>query len=577
MSPPPRIEAEDYLNSHALRGSKKKHPNRRGVASKVSPLAIHGQLLQPPAVQGQDEQPHPHHATGKGKPATAVSEADPGKLPNADQPHQLPSSIMTTVLDDQRQSEVVEGPSPISSVQINESPAVISLRRLSEHGGDRRSSVSKDADKPWQSLRGMLEAMFTASDVGTSNQKQSDGGQTTPQQGISRRNTASREQDRRRLRKTETSAGMLGLEIPAIITLRKATGLFQIGAGPEAAMHIPTEISPDCREGSISSPSTCTLVGIDSRLLGGKDQTTERQDGALTRKVSPGITNGPELLVSRPSKESASEDGRQRSMAETAITVANTFPSPAILASPTGTTSSNTEAERRFSVVHIKSRKSLHQVIWCEDDTSSSSATSSDSLSLTRSESSMIPGISEKSLVKKSAATSKASTRQNSNPTLSKEISLASDALVKAEKSVPVDTTRTPPEGQMLQWSWSLDEDAPYDPMDTSDAAKTSHSILQSQGQPQADASFAATVDIPRLFIPNDDEDPLTRHQPLAVSRRGSFMLDTSSLASMTAEREAGSRRSISIDPLKFSRLGDGGVIDDRNGGQISRRFSRVA
>ena len=581
MSPPPRLEAEDYLSSLA---GKKKHSSRPGPLAKTSPLVGPRQPFHLPDAQRSDERtlsPDP-----VSKPMVGIIASAPNVkavLCDVDDETQrlrqppYPSLITT---DSQKPPEETERPPMCHTQEINESPAVIALRRLSEFGGDSRARVSSEVSTISQPLVGVLGSLITMTDINTPDLKQSDEDQITTnlKHGLRKRSTASQDQDQRRLGKNNLSAAFLGLDIPTTITLRKATGLFQIGPGldPRTDAHMLADQPHRTREGSTSSPTTCILVGFDSRSLSSTDQITNRQNDDYSHKPSSDKANDCGLSVSNSLLNiSMSSDNRRQSLAETAVTVSNAFPSPAILASPLDNPSSVQEVERRFSVVHIKSRKSLHQVIWREDDTSSSSETSSKSVSPTRPASIQQPEASENSPVDKSPASSKTNVRQVSSPALSEHQALTPDALLTAEKLIPFKAAEVHPQSQMLQWSWGGADDVLYDPMDCSKAAKSSHGTPEKHDQSEASAPGTTVSAVPRLSIPTDVEAPDSRLPP-GIPRRGSFVVDTTSLASITSEREVGSRRSISITPFMLSRLGVGGPPDDHDGGHASRRFSRV-
>ncbi|KAL8926970.1 MAG: hypothetical protein Q9172_001563 [Xanthocarpia lactea] len=563
MSPPPRLEAEDYLSSLA---GKKKHSSRPGALAKTSPLVGPRQPLHLPNTLRSDERTLSHDPVSNSKVGIIASAPNvKAVLYDVDDEtqrlRQPPYPCLITT-DSQETPEETERSSMCLTQEINESPAVISLRRLSEFGEDSRARISSEISKTSQLIQSDEDQITTNS-----------------KHGLRKRSTASQDQDQRRLGKIELPAAFLGLDIPTTITLRKATGLFQIGPGldPGTDAHILADQSHHTKEGSTSSPTTCILVGFDSRSLSSTDQITNSQNDDYPHKPSGDKANDCGLSESHSLFNlSMSSDSRRQSLAETAVTVSNVFPSPAILASPLDNSSSVNEVERRFSVVHIKSRKSFHQVIWREDDTSSSSETSSKSVSPTRPASIKQPEASENSSMDKSPASSKNNVRQSSSPALSEHRALTPDALLTAEKLMRFKAAEVQPQGQMLQWSWGVADDVLYDPMDCSKAAKSSHGTPEQHDQSEASAPGTMASAVPRLSIPIDVEAPDSRLSP-GIPRRGSFVVDTTSLASITSEREAGSRRSISITPFMLSRLGVGGPTDDHDGGHASRRYSRVA
>ncbi|KAI4262535.1 MAG: hypothetical protein L6R42_002293 [Xanthoria sp. 1 TBL-2021] len=570
MSPPPRLVAEDYLTSS---GGKKKHSSRSGAVSKGSPLVLQGLPLHRPATPESDERPHSPNAASKDEVDIIASASNVKASKVHDQTQQqrwLPSPFSSTT-NTQNPLKEVERPSMRFPREINESLAVVSLKRLSEFVGDTTANLSSETDEVSQPSLGVLGSLFRKSDMDPPDPKRSDDDQTstTPWYGIRRRSTAPLGRDKRQSRKNETSPAILGLEIPATITLRKATGLFQLGPDPASDDPALTDQLNRTREGSITSPTICTLVDFDSRSLSNPDNDHQQ-------KGSNDTANGSGLFVSNlSSKRLMSSDSRRQSLAETAITFSNIFPSPAILASPVSGPSFINEAERRFSVTHIKSRKSLHQVIWREDDISSSSETSSKSSSLTRPASIKLPDTSENSPEGIPPASSKPDPRHSSSPTLSEPGALTPDGPVTIEKLATSNAAERQPKGQMLRWSWAVAEDAPYDPTDSSEAAKSLHCTLDRHDEAKDHAPFGTMPTIPRLSIPVDEGSPAPSLS-LGISRRGSFAVDTTSLASTTREREAGNRRSISITPLMLPRLGDGDANNSHDDRQAIRRCSRV-
>ncbi|KAL8786786.1 MAG: hypothetical protein Q9213_002607 [Squamulea squamosa] len=570
MSPPPRHEAEDYLSSY---GGRKKHPGRPAAVSKTSPLGVPSHSSQRPAAQDSDEGHLAHEATNRSKVGVVTSasnvKATIHNVDNQTQQQGLLGTTFHTAADSHGPPDDIGQPLMVPSQASSQSPAVVSLRRLSVLEGDRQVSVASETNRTSQPSLGVIGSLFNKNDKTSSDSKQSDDDQLNQQPAIKRRSTASRDQDKRRGRNAETSAAILGLKIPATITLRKATGLFQLSPSQEAAAHTFADASHFDRKESTSSPTTCTLVGFDSRSLRDPGGLSSPDQDYNMYEPTNSTANKLELCLSTPgSKALMSGDSRPQSLAETAVTIANTFPSPAILASPTGKSYPAEETERRFSVVHIKSRKSLHQVIWREDDSSSSSGTSSKSVSPTRSISNNIPEGYEHNTVKHSPASSKASVQQRSSPPLSTHGIFEPNTLVTAEKLVPPNAPKARLEGQMLQWSWGVADDVLYDPVDSSDPVDRLDPV-------EGHTTFATGSAVPRLSIP-DDEGPSATHSSPGISRRGSFVLDTTSLASRMPEREAGNRRSISITPLMLARLGDGAIDSIYSGSNANRRFSRV-
>ncbi|KAI4272165.1 MAG: hypothetical protein LQ337_005479 [Flavoplaca oasis] len=565
MSPPPRLEAEDYLNSH---GGKKKHSSRLAATPKGSPLALHDLPIHRPTPPESDER----SPRSPGKDETEInSKASDGKgtIHNVQSQTQkqcwLPSPFSPGINTQNFHGEI-GGSFEYSTHEINQSPAVASLKRLNESGG-----VATELDEVLHPSLSALGPNPKESNLDSPDAKQSDDDlvKLIPWYGIRRRSTAPRDRAKQRLRKDETSATTLGLEIPATITLRKATGLFQLG--PDIASDIPilTDEINGTMEGSTASPASCTLVNFDSQSLNNHDYDHLYQ-------ATSGTTSGCGFSMSdMSSMKLMSPASRRQSLAETAVTVSNTFPSPAILASPISGPSSRNEAERRFSVVNIKSRKSFHQVIWRENDTSSNSEKSSSSSSLTRSASDHLPERSENSPDRISPAGSKHDTGHTSSLTLHEQGALTTNGPVTAENLATFDAAESRPEGQMLQWSISVAEDGPYDPTDSSEEAKSLLTSLEKHDEAKNNAPFGTLPAIPQLSFPFD-EDGLASGSAPGTVRRGSFAVDPISLGSVKRQREAGNRRSISITPLMLLRLGDGDANASQDNGLGLRRCSRV-
>ncbi|KAL8701100.1 MAG: hypothetical protein Q9201_005091 [Fulgogasparrea decipioides] len=528
MSPPPRHQAEDYLSLNASLSGKKKHHIRAPVVSKVSPLVVSSCALeQASAAEGH-----------------------------------------RSLVDSQRQPKDNERSPSVPPAHSIKSPGLLSLRQSSEAAIDKVMNIPSNANEPPNPLLKAVESLYTASNANSSTRKRSITDSANPKFGLRRRSTAFRDGYRRRPSKTETKAATPGLEIPATITLRKATGLFQLGATPKEPTHHLAGESGNMRE---ESPTTCTLVGFGSRPLGEPEQVGERQDAINTRKLSTVPTKGYDLLTSTSmSRVAGVSSSRRQSLAETAVTVTNIFPSPAVLASPARRASLASDSDRRFSVVQIKSRKSVHQVIWREDDTSSSSATSSDPISPTGSFSSRIPEIVENSPLQRSVASSKVGTG-NSSPQNSNERTPSSNALSAREVDAPV---RPRPEGQMLQWSWGANAGMLDDPANS--VAKTFGVTRDSQDRRQRKASLEADPTVPQLLIPDDDGCNSLSVASGGNARRGSFAVDPSSLASIGSGREIGSRRSISVHPLSLPRFGEDGAFSYQKTGHAHRRPSRI-
>lgn len=569
MSPPPKQETEDYWTSHASHGSKKKHQNRAEGASRLSPFRSSDQYVDDSAAEPRERSISETMSSTKMQGEARNTSSMMSKLFAAtDEPQEygwFAPRIATQSSRSEPQRKLSDDIPNAPPEDINETPAITSLRRLSAIAVRRPPDGSPITDATSNPLSSAIKSLLKTGKADSQTRKQSIGDQS-----IRRRSSAFRDGDRRRPKHDDAEEAVSGLAIPAVITVRKPTGLFQWGAGHEsAALSKQTEEAADPREGLLSSPTSCCLIAFDSQQI-------DSQRQAQVRKHSVVSTKGVELAGTTPGPNDPNSTGPlQQDSAAPAITVANIYPSPAILVSPIKVSSPIGIPERRFSVVQINSRKSVHQVIWCEDDSSGSNGTSSDPISPTEGTiagSVKIPSSSENSPVDRSAEDSKAGSRRKLKDMLHEEGSFPPDVLVDNENDTPVNPTGSRPQGQMIQWSWGIETGTPVKSTDGDDAAKPSKKANEAQNV--APPAFASSV--PQLMIP-DEEEPTTALPEVAIARRGSFLMDPARHASIGAGRELGSRRSISINPLALSRFAKHGADDEYNGGPAARRHSRVA
>ncbi|KAL8867970.1 MAG: hypothetical protein Q9174_005309 [Haloplaca sp. 1 TL-2023] len=472
MSPPPRQEAEDYLSLDTSHGGKKKHQSRMPG----SPLAVGGQK-------------NPQVPTGKAPQTIPVSQRHIGAA--AWPPITLPN-------------------------ENTESPAVTSLRRMSEATKDK--SANRKPGEPsvlnemTQALPQVLESTFSTKNADTPSRKASVQGDSIPPiQGLRRRSTALRDGNRRRPSKDVAKPTLLGLELPSTIILRKATGLFQPAADPMQPAQATTRTAEELAgkpDDSSSLPMTCTLVGFGSQPRDPMDPTPLLQQEDPLRDSSVVSSKALELSSSKSdSRDFAIPDHRRQSLAETAVTKTNIFPAPAILASPVKSAPSTNERERRISVVQIQSRKSVHQIIWREDETSSSSGTSSDHVSPTSSLS-----------IKKTE-----SPHDNSgDDSIVDKAGVAPDLVLPPaeEQNLPPDEfpvegpasfTHTAfkfPENRMVRWTWGGNDDSD-DKTSDMDAVKAPGASDGSQAS-YLDPTSGAVPSPPQLFVPEGGEDSAT-------------------------------------------------------------------
>ncbi|KAL8715132.1 MAG: hypothetical protein Q9220_001089 [cf. Caloplaca sp. 1 TL-2023] len=581
MSPPPRHEAEDYLSSQALHGGKKKH-HARGP---ISPLAVSSGSSRPFVMERTNQSPF----LGGNPPINKLHTSDTTRIPQKApstarlQPQEhplLPSQILGSQLAGREYPQEDGQPSAIAPVTTTESLAVISLRRMSEAIEETPASASSKSNKSPRTVREALEALFSTSNEESQSQKQSVD-DLEPSVTRRRRSAAFRDGDRRRRpNKNEGPAVVTGLEIPATITLRKATGLFHSVPTPLTNTPTMVQVATVAQDEPVSLPVTHTLIKFDSQVLKDSRSSTGHQDDNRIRKPSGAMVEGHELQSCTPVLNgSGIIESRRSSLVEPAVTISSILPSPALLVLPTKVSAPDRDHERRVSVVQIVSRKSLHQVIWYEGDTSSSSASSDDPISPTGSESSRIKAgeMNPCDLSQGSVSKNEASPFVGSSMTSETQIQmplLENAVTEEADNHQPKLKAR--PEGQILRWSWGTPAGTSGDsPVPTEGEAKELAGTSDTRGWHDIPISVASTQSIPRLFVPDGDDDQSTSHD-LGLARRGSFVANGSLYLSMDFGREHGSRRSISVHPLSLPEGGNEGVPLLNSGGYVSRRASYV-
>ena len=277
-----------------------------------------------------------------------------------------------------------------NKAHIHQSIAMNSLRRFSE---DCMHSEALDPPELLQSIASMLKMLFTSNTSGAF-EKISDKDETivdeVPQtKNNPRMSRATR--NRRRAGPEESKNPIAKLDIPATITLRKASEVCQsepkTGISKEAvAAEIIHEDSPALR--AAVRASAFQNKDFDSRCL-------PSFEGREARKVSfaRGLNNGPEAQRQR-AKSVAGLSGnskvrRQSLLAETTVTAGeiNVDPGTFTVSLKSRRHSSSAVATlRRMSTIRAGLRGSVHEIIWQEDEPSSGTS-SLPSISPTRKDS----------------------------------------------------------------------------------------------------------------------------------------------------------------------------------------------
>ncbi|KAL8756330.1 MAG: hypothetical protein Q9184_004539 [Pyrenodesmia sp. 2 TL-2023] len=581
MSPPPRNEAEDYWTSHASHGSKKRYLHRNNGALRLSPY-IDDHVGQKSAAESRK---------GNVPPTTITTE----KRGDFDDTSSILTKLFTAVDETQRHGwslPQVASTSMPGQAQLEgndqqpfalpeecpESPAMASLRRLSEAGVRKPSIGPSMAEEISDSFSGALTSNFKPMETSPQTRKQSIGNSVASNGNGRRRSSAFRGGHRRLPKKEVPKPAASGLSIPASIVLRKATGLFSVDTPDVSTTDTQTEQPPQSPKDLASASTISSLIAFNSRQFSDQERVEGSQSGNQPRKQSTISAQGLEFSVTTPSSSGwGTMDDRFDDWAAPVITVADVYPPPTILSSATQTLTPNGSTERHVSVVQITSRKSVHRIIWCEDDQSSSSEASSDRASpteLTVGEPADVPGSSENSPPRSATLNSQPTLRQNLKAPLHEEEQFPPDVLVESGEDTTLKLIEPRPGGQMFKWTWGMDDETP---VEAAEEGNDTAWPLITADKYEHEPSVLASSSVPQLMVPDEDEEPRTAPHEAIVERRGSFMLDPSARANIGTGRELGSRRSISVHPLTLARFANYGASGDHDGSLTARRPSRVA
>ena len=273
-----------------------------------------------------------------------------------------------------------------------DSPAVKYLRRLSYPGGKPDTSDSNSFRRLSRILTSALGTNRPRL-VNTGNKALTNNVDPDPEEAfVSRRSTEGvqvdyYDDDCKEPAEDEASSGINGLEIPATITLRKASAALVSHTVPETSQR------PFSRPGNPYRPATSNeskppfpeLVAFRSTLLAGSDtrstpsETTTDQENTVTTVSSNSQRRADkEKLKALISLDELKPRPRSNT-AGTALTMSDVFVAPGTFA--VGTKSRNMsvgsgQLSRRLSVVQFRSRNSVHEIIWREDESSSASCSS---------------------------------------------------------------------------------------------------------------------------------------------------------------------------------------------------------
>ena len=439
MSPPPREEADDYLNAHSHRkctkraGRQSRHYRHTREDAEASSLAFRSPESTARSISGRC-----------GSCGASMMASDGESAPDATLPPENKAELNVNTNIPWNPQDTAEFDDPASENRDVESPAVNALRSLSQ---------SLTSDNESRILRGMSTALaatfgFLASEKGS----------TVSSETSRKRSTASREEGQHRNNVSErgcpsrrtTFKGLKGatnaLETPATITLRKPSKKF-------APIPITSSLSTSVINGDAYKPDplapTSELLAFYATPLVSRERP-RRLSGPLP-KISDSSSS---VQVDTPWKQDTSPPPELKkstaiaqfndidcysSPAENTLTFTDVHTAPgsfAVDSRSRKTSLAFPDSFRRISVVHFRSRNSIHEVIWREDEATSGSSFASDSSSPPNQES--------------RAKSPTLCTQGNGGPFLAEQGDDAGLRIISFSNRREVN-----PEESLFQWSWN--------------------------------------------------------------------------------------------------------------------------
>lgn len=400
MSPPPRTEADDYLNAHLSRRDgrayygrqTRKHHNTREYSGEMSP-SVRSLPLR------LESKSHGGRCNSCGTSSIAGDAESASDSPLLESVRKL--KLQTTFHEcrpdtkaDAVHAQARRSPeSPFDEPEVSETPAVLALRSLTMP----RSEIENRAP---QALRRMSTALSNTYDFlksRTPTMKPSRKVSKEPEDVQRRRESHGKKlsrqnsyQSRPTFRDSKGLSGMLGT--PAAITLRKASNVY--APTPVMSSMAASIISEDIREATPEAPvsellafySTPTLMIRGMKPTKATSPESNISSSSITTETSS--TLNPSAQPMQKKSMSIVRFNKQPSVrrfsdpAEATLTFADVYVAAGSFAVEPNSRKDSLvpgEALRRISVVHFKSRNSVHEVIWREDETTSGSSLSSGS------------------------------------------------------------------------------------------------------------------------------------------------------------------------------------------------------
>ena len=393
ISPPPKPEAEDYLGARIRHRHKGKHRVGRGRKQRKTredseETNSSAQFLLK-SYSSTCDSPE-SYCTSCGSVSEVGNIANPANNPLQKRPtfpNQLSSerSLSPTPL---RVHHLPARRSEAIPVEKTESPALISLRRLSQTGGRSDNNGFRRLSRTLTSTLGMFRPRLIRAGDQSSNDVEREA--STPpvlQSNTETEQTSQNEGHSLKLARNKASNVIDVPELPLTIVLRKASAALVSHTANDNTLKASRDPSDLHKQETIDEPRNYfpELVAFRSTLLVGSDtrstpfETTTDQENTVTRVSSSSQCRTDKdklktlISIDEPKIRPRSDT------AGTALTLADIYVAPGtFVVDPKSRRTSivSGQLSRRLSVVQFRSRNSIHEIIWREDESSSGSCSS---------------------------------------------------------------------------------------------------------------------------------------------------------------------------------------------------------
>ena len=400
MSPPPREEADDYLNTHSHRKCRK----RAGRQSRHYRSAVEeGEASSLPRRSPESTTRSNCDRCGSCGASTMVSDGESASDATLPPENKKQLKLNTNIPWNAKRTAEFDAvrvptwsPFDIPATENRdtenkdvESPAVNALRSIGQPlTPDTESRILRRVSNAFGATFGFLTSGKGSMESSETSRKRST---ASREEGQHRNNFSERRCPSRRTTFKGLTGATTPLETPATITLRKASNIF--APIPATSSLSTSVINGDAYRPDALAPTSELLAFYATPVV---SRARPRQFSGPSLRISDStssvqVDTSWSHDASSPSESKKSTSIAQfndtdchSSPAENTLTFTDVHTAPGSFAVESRSRKSSLafpESLRRISVVHFRSRNSIHEVIWREDEATSGSSFTSDSSS----------------------------------------------------------------------------------------------------------------------------------------------------------------------------------------------------